>query len=260
MTLVRCWFCGNQVDLMQINLMMTYERYLVLTFLLSLLIRFRQYQSNVQFAWQFPQHWPSVFEVIKQHSAIFWKWTTLLPVGITLGILIAHSVCYRLIWSEAVLTPTGLRNHFLVLGFLVPVSLWMVFLDVRVLFTASQINFAEIEKNLSKGEFALNSRALSALRFASLGIFNPRKYVEVRVADSLHNVRLALLAQLRRWSFHTAVRITFGFLLWLGYALLSNHIGTMGFLMSLLLLGAWLGAAAWWAHKAPEIIQEELAE
>lgn len=259
MTVVRCWLCGNEVNLSQINLMMTYERYLVLTFVLSLLIRFRQYQSNVQFAWQFPQQWPSVFEVIKQHSSIFFTWTTLLPVGVTFAILITHSICYRLIWAEAIVTPGGLESHLVVLGILLPVSLWMIFLDFRVLFLAPQMNFAEIEKNLSKGEYALNSRALSALRFASLGIFNPRKYVESRVADSLRNVRLALVAQLRRWSFHTSVRITFGFLLWLGYARMSNFIGTPGFLGSLLLLVLWLSAAAWWLYRAPEIVEEELA-
>ncbi len=252
MMIVRCWLCGQTVDLLTINLMAAYERYLILTFVLSVLIRFRQYQSNVQFAWQFPQQWPSVLEVIKQNSRIFLKWTTLLPVAITLAILLAHTVCYRLIWSEAVVTPVSLWNNRLVLTFFLPVSLWMVLLDLENLFTASQLDFAEIEKNLSKGEFALNSRAMSALRFASLGLFNPRKYVEHRVTDSLHGVRLALLAQLRRWSFHTAVRITFGFLLWFGYARLTGLIGPMGFLGYVAILAVWLAAAYWWSRHKPE--------
>lgn len=257
MIAIQCWLCGQEVDLASINLISVYERYLVLTFLFSVLIRFRQYQSNVQFAWQFPQQWPSVLEVIKQNSTIFLKWTTLLPVAITLGILLTHTLCYRLIWSEAAVSPSIIENHSLVLVFLVPISLWMVILDLKSLFTASQLDFAEIEKSLSQGEFALTSRAMSALRFASLGFFNPRKYVENRVADSLHNVRLALLANLRRWSFHTAVRITFGFSLWLSYARLSSHIGPASYLVSMGALGVWLGAAAWWSHRKPEFAPEE---
>lgn len=257
LSFVRCWLCGHEVELSALNLMTTYERYLILTFILSFLIRFRQYQSNVQFAWQFPQQWPSVLEVIKEHRSIFLRWTTLLPVAITLGILLVHTICYRLIWSEATVTPADLSNYIGVLLFLLPVSLWMVCLDLKTLFTASQLNFAEIEKNLEKGEFALTSRTMSALRFASLGFFNPRKYVEERVADSLHGVRMALLVQLRRWSFHTAVRITFGFLLWFGYARITNTISQPTFLGYVGLLTVWLIAATWWSrHKAEELIEE----
>ena len=256
MTTVRCWLCGHEVILSQINLMTAYERYLVLTFLLSVLIRFRQYQSNVQFAWQFPQQWPSVLEVIKQNTTIFLTWTTLLPVAITFGILLAHTICYRLIWSEATVTPLNLKEHLPVLALLLPLSVWMICLDLMSLFTATQLDFTEIEQNLSKGEFALTSRAMSALRIASLGLFNPRKYVENRVADSLHNVRLVLLAQLRRWSFHTSIRIAFGFLLWLGYARLSGHIGSVGFFGSVLLLAVWLAAAIWWCRREPEFAHD----
>jgi hypothetical protein len=252
MTTVRCWLCGREIEVAAINLMASYERYLVLTFVLSLLLRFRQYHTNVRFAWAFPQQWPNVLEVIKKHSDIFLRWTTLLPVAVTLVILLTHTVCYRLVWSEAVVTPGGLREHLVVAAFLLPVSLWMICLDLSTLFRASQLDFAEIEKNLSKGEFALTSRALSALRVASLGFFNPRKLVENRVADSLHGVRLALLAQLRRWSFHTAVRITFGFLLWFGYGHLAGHIGQGAFLGSVGGLAVWLLAAYWWSHREPE--------
>lgn len=252
MTTVRCWLCGHPVELSAINLMASYERYLVLTFVLSLMLRFRQYHTNVRFAWAVPQQWPNVLAIIKKHSNIFLTWTTLLPVAITFGILLMHTVCYRLIWSEAIVTPDGLRQHPLVLAFLLPVSLWMICLDLGTLFRSSQLDFAEIEKNLSKGEFALTSRALSALRLASLGFFNPRKLVENRVADSLHGVRLALLAQLRRWSFHTAVRITFGFLLWFAYAYLSGYMGQAAFLSYVGVLGLWLLATYWWSHREPE--------
>lgn len=236
--------------------MESYERYLVLTFVLSLMLRFRQYHTNVRFAWAFPQQWPNVLGIIKKHSNIFLTWTTLLPVAITLGILLTHTVCYRLIWSEAIVTPGELGRHPLVTAFLLPVSLWMICLDVRTLFRASQLDFAEIEKNLSKGEFALTSRAISALRLASLGFFNPRKLVETRVADSLQGVRLALLAQLRSWSFHTAVRITFGFLLWFAYAHLSGTIGQAGFLSYVGVLALWLLATYWWSHREPETQSE----
>lgn len=252
MTTVRCWLCGHEIELSAINFMAAYERYLILTFVLSLMLRFRQYQNNVRFAWAVPHYWPNVLEVIKKHSSIFVTWTTILPVAITFGILLSHTVCYRLIWSEAVVTPEGLREHPVVATFLLPVSLWMIVLDVTTLFRASQMDFTEIERNLAKGEFALTSRALSALRFASFGLFNPRKLVENRVADSLHGVRLALLAQLRAWSFHTAVRISFGFLLWFGYGHLSGHIGQPLFLSYVALLAVWLLMAHWWSHREPE--------
>ncbi len=260
MAMVRCWLCGHEVDLSQINLMVTYERYLVLTFILSVLLRFRQYKSNLQFALQFPQQWPGVLEVIKQHSTIFLTWTTLLPVGLTLAVLLSHTVCYRLIWSEASVTPQMLKGDFLVLALLIPVSLWMIFLDLKGLFNTSQMDIAEIEKTLSQGEFALTSKALGALRFASFGLFNPRKLVENRVADSMQNIRLALLVQLRKWSFHTAVRITFGFLLWLSYAVLSQRIGTATFLGYVAVLGLWLGAASWWSFRSAETPATETTE
>lgn len=259
MTTVRCWLCGHEVVLSGINLITAYERYLVLTFFLSFLIRFRQYQSNVQFAWQFPQQWPSVLEVIRQNTTIFLTWTTLLPVAITFAILFVHTICYRLIWSEATVTPAELTTHPAILFLIFPLGLWMIGLDLRALLTASQVDFKEIEENLSKGEFALTSRAMSALRIASFGVFNPRKYVENRVADSLHNVRLVLLAQLRRWSFHTAVRITFGFTIWLSFGRLAGAMSPREFLGSILLLFLWLGAAIWWCWREPELKADEPA-
>ena len=68
-------------------------------------------------------------------------------------------------------------------------------------------------------------------------------------------MRLVLLAQLRRWSFHTAVRITFGFLLWLSWGRLIGRIGTGGFWFYAACLAVWLGTVYWWTRQ-PTLVTE----
>lgn len=253
MLAVKCPFCGQPVDLSQMNVMGVYERYLILTFVLSLLMRFKQYRTNISFAWQFPQRWPSVLEVVKAHKGIFLTWTTLLPVGVTLAVLLAHSLCYRLIWQAADVTPTTLGNEWYLLPFLVLVCLTMLALDLQALFSTTQTDFDEIETALSRGEYVLSSRAMVALRVGSFGLFSPKKYIENRIEESLQAVRLVLLTQLRRWSFHTAVRIAFGFLLWWAYALVNGFISIPTYWINAAFILAGLGVAYWWAKQPVDI-------
>ena len=170
---VKCWLCGQPVDLGQVNVMSSYERYLMLTFVLSLMMRVHQHKTNLMFAWQFPQRWPSVFEVVKRHKDVFLTWTLLLPVGVTLAVLLAHTLCYRLIWSDADVTPAQLGDYWSMLVLLLFIGGWMLVLDLVALFSATQTNFDEIEKNLSRGEFALTSRAMWLVRAGTLGWVNP---------------------------------------------------------------------------------------
>ena len=249
MLAVKCLLCGQPVDLSQLNVMGIYERYLILTFLLSLLMRFQQYRTNLGFAWQFPQRWPSVLEVVKARKGIFLTWTTLLPVGVTLAVLLGHSLFYRLIWQAADVTPTTLSNEWYLLPFLILVCLTMLALDLQALFSTTQTDFDEIETALGRGEYVLSSRAMVALRVGSFGLFSPRRYIENRIEESLHSVRLVLLTQLRRWSFHTAVRIAFGFLLWFAYALINDYISIVTYWINAAFILFGLGCAYWWTRQ-----------
>lgn len=224
-----CPVCGEPVSPADFNLIGLYQKYLILTFLLSLAIRFHQYRANLGFLLKVPKQWPNMYAALKEHSGVLLTWTLIVPVGITLAVLVSHSLCYYLVWSEANVSARDLFDRWGTLIPIVGVGVAMLTLDLLVLFRMGNSNFDAVEAQLSRGELALTSRTLKALRAVSFGRFDPQRIVGDRLKGQFAALRIVLIEQLRRWSFHSAVRIAFGFLLWLAWARVAYRMATGGY-------------------------------
>lgn len=244
MLLTICPVCGQDIVLGELNLLLLFERYLLLMFVLSLAVRYQQYRAYLGFLWAMPDKWPSMYALLKKHLRIFRTWTMLVPVGIALGIYAVHFVSQRLIWREAAIDARQLADEAWAI---VPVLLFggaMLYYDLRAIFSASRVDFNAIETNLQKGEFALTSRTVKLVKYLTLNRLDVNKVVESRVTDTLFGLRLAFMRQLRQQSFHTILRMTFGCLLWATWAWVVLSLSTLLYVTALgsliaLLVVAW---------------------
>ena len=241
-----CPICGQPFLPAEINLLGMFELYLFLVFVLSTAIRFHHYRSNIAFLLQVPQRWPQMYSIIRDHTGLFFRWTMIVPMVITLTVFLFYFLAYRLIWTEAVISWQELWTDRLSAIQVTAVGGTMLTLDISALFASSQWNYNEIEQNLSRGESALKSRSLKVLRFLTFNKIDPEQIVRERVKDSLGYVRLSLIDQLRQQSVHTAVRIACGFLLWIAWYRVGHQSMTAFSVISSVLVLVILGVVLVW--------------
>jgi hypothetical protein len=254
-----CPVCGQSFSPADINLIGMFELYLFLAFVLSTAIRYHHYRSNVAFLLQVPQRWPQMYSMIRENTSLFLRWTMIIPVAITLSVFLIYFLAYRLIWTEAVISWHELWADRLTAIQVTLVGCAMLALDLSTLFSSSQWNYNEIERNLTRGESTLKSRSLRFLRFLTFKRFDHEQIVRNRVQDSLSYVRLALIDQLRQQSIRTAVRIACGFLIWISWYRIGHRSPTVFSIASSLSVLIVLSAVLFWlripllnSHQEPE--------
>lgn len=251
---MNCPVCGRPMSWSLFNLIELFELYLLVTFLLSLALRYHDYRTSLGFLMKVPQRWPKMFEVIKGHTGVLLTWTMLVPVGVTLVIFLAHVICFRFVWREADLHWGDVWREWIPAITILAIGLAMLTLDGIALFRTGQTNLDAIEQNLNRGEFALTSRSLQAVRFLTFNFFKPKQVVENRVQDTLVGLRITLSRQLRKRSFHSALRVAFGFFLWLAWARQRNALTQSGYLIGVtIVLGALIALIGWIRRSASRV-------
>lgn len=254
-----CPFCGQETTFADLNLITLFEWYLLATFLVSLAIRYQLYRSYVELFWSMPDRWPAMYDVIKKHSRSFLNWTMTIPVGIMLAIYLIHMISYRIIWTDADISPLDLFGSWIVWLPVLVLMLAMLYNDFRGLFQLTPVNFTDLQTNLRHGEFALNPKLSKWVRRLTFNKIDPKQIVESRVKDTLQWIRSAFLLQLRYQSFFTVVRIAFGFLLWTAWARLKLDLSLTTYLIALSTL-AFLIAFAYRCTRVPEEPQAQPIE
>src|SRR5262245_22185341 len=82
-------------SLLQLRLIRRVDFCLLLAFFVCALLRRRQYRTVLQVVRDGPGRWPRLFQLVKQHRAIFLTWGSLLPLILTLGLWVGHTVLRR---------------------------------------------------------------------------------------------------------------------------------------------------------------------
>jgi hypothetical protein len=210
--------------LASINLLTVLDVYLVLTFVLSLFMRYRQYRNLAALIVAVPGRWPKLFQLLREHRSVFFTWPTLLPVGLTFALMLAHSLVYNLVWPQARVTPPDLAAHWpglvAVLGLAAP----MLWLDYRAVFTVWEFDRRDVEKSLDQAEYWLRSWVAPALRVLTLGYVDPRQMVSEEVKKALTAGTMDLKRMMWSWSLQIAVRLCFGLSVWLTWLVCLNPI------------------------------------
>src|SRR5262249_31230188 len=95
-----------------VNLIDVLNGYLLLTFVVGTLLRWRNYRAVVGLVFAFPNRWPKLLALVKQHRAVFVRWPTFLPIGATLSLWLANTLASRLLWSQAEVSASGLWGRW----------------------------------------------------------------------------------------------------------------------------------------------------
>src|SRR5437588_11513708 len=97
----------------QLNLIHFFDFYLALAFVLSLTMRFRQYEAIVRLVRAVPERWPRLLALVKQHHSIFLTGATVLPLALAVLIYMAdtHDCCW--LWPHANLTTCDVHTVWL---------------------------------------------------------------------------------------------------------------------------------------------------
>jgi hypothetical protein len=203
----------------RLNLLRLFDFYLAVMFLTSTMLRARQYQEVLALVRSFPARWPKLLRVVRQHASIFLTGSTLLPLGLALGLLAANMIACRLVWPTATVTPALLQRTYVALPLAVSFGILMLGVDLYCTFTIGTLDRAELQKYFDQAEFWLKPWTAPVVSVFSLGYFDPRRLVSDEVRKALLQVSDMLNVTLWWTIAQVGLRVAFGLTLWLAWAI-----------------------------------------
>jgi hypothetical protein len=203
-----------------LKLIRLFDFYLALAFLLSTMVRVRQYRTILRVVRAVPSRWPRLFVLVRQYRHLFLTWGTVLPLAATLGLWLGHTLFRRLVLSatDDDLTIGRLLGLWAALPFVIVTGVAMLGFDLFGALNVAVIDQAELEKYFDQAEYWLRSWTAPVVRFFTLGYVNPRQMVASEVQSALLNASQVLNSSLWWMSIQTTLRLLFGLSLWLTYA------------------------------------------
>ncbi len=202
-----------------LNLIEVFDIYLVLAFIVGTAMRLKQYRTYLSFIFAFPNRWPRLLELARKHRSVFLTWPTLLPIALTFLLMVVNSLCLRLIFDDAQVTPGELGQHWVALVLLLVLGVAMLVQDFQAMFYVGAFDKAALEKDLDQAEYWLRSWVSPALRILTFGYVNPRKIVNDEVYKALVAASQVVNEQMWRWALQLGTRFAFGLSLWLTWAI-----------------------------------------
>jgi hypothetical protein len=202
-----------------LNLIRVFDFYLALAFLLSTVLRLRQYHAILALVRAVPGRWPRLFQLVKQHRAIFMTWATLMPAVLALVLMVIQWMASRLVWEQADLPLAVLREMLPAAAVIGALGAAMVAMDGYACWNVGELDRARLEKDFDQAEYWLRTWKAPVVRWLTFGYVNPRKMVTVEVQTALIDASKALNSTLWWVSAQAALRIAFGLAVWLTYAL-----------------------------------------
>jgi hypothetical protein len=210
-------------DFWDLNLILFFDFYLTVMFLLSTWVRVRQYRAVLALVRAVPGRWPRLFELVRQHGSVFLTWSTIGPGVLALALMVVQFLASRLVWPDAGRPPHGLTvarlaEHLPAVPFVTLCGAAMAAVDVYCILVVGEIDRAEMEKYFDQAEYWLKSWTAPVVRVFTLGYINPRQMVAVEVRSALVSASRLLNSTLWWVSLQVGLRIAFGLSLWLTYA------------------------------------------
>jgi hypothetical protein len=204
--------------LSDLHLFRFFELYLSLLFLISTLLRLRQYHAVITLAKGFASRWPRLFALLKQHRGVFLSRGTFFPLAVSLGLLLLQLAARHLLWPDAdAFTAAELEHFWPAIPLVALTGLAMIAFDGWATWTVGEIDRAEMEKYFDQAEFWLKSPAAKVVHIVTFGFVNPRKMVAAEVQSALVVASKLLNANLWWVAVQAGLRIAFGLSLWGSY-------------------------------------------
>jgi hypothetical protein len=206
--------------LLELRLIRFFGFYLALMFLLSTMVRLRQYGTILGLVRSMPQRWPNLLSLVKRHANIFVTWGSVLPLALLLLLFVLNYLASKWLWPQA--------DDFTMAELMPLYPLWPVVFFFGVAMTAfdtwglvsvTAVDRAEMEKYFDQAEYWLRSWTAPVVHFFTLGRINPRQMVAVEVRSALVSSSRILNSTLWWVVIQAGLRVAFGLSLWLSYAL-----------------------------------------
>jgi hypothetical protein len=205
--------------LYDLKLIRLFDFYLALAFLISTVVRVRQYHTILQVVRAVPSRWPRLFALVRRYRHLFLTWGTILPLALTLFLWLGHTLFLRLVLEgNDDLTAGRLLRMWVALPFVVVSGVAMLCFDLYGAFSVAVIEQAELEKYFDQAEYWLRSWTAPVVRVFTLGYVNPRQMVDVEVRKALLEASKVLNSSLWWMSIQTVLRLLYGLSLWLTFA------------------------------------------
>jgi len=201
------------------NLIVVFNWYLILAFVLGTGIRIRTYQAIVGLVCACPGCWPRLLALVNQHRTIFLGWPILLASGLAFVLMVSNSVAIHWVWAPAEVTFEQLWEHWLSLLAVILSGGLMLLLDGQAIFDVGHFDRAALEVDLDQAESWLKSWMGPAVRLLTFGLINPREKVGTEVQRALVDANWIMVGGMRRMSLRIAMQLAFGLSLWLTWAL-----------------------------------------
>lgn len=206
--------------LLELRLIRFFGFYLALMFLLSTMVRLRQYGTVLGLVRSMPQRWPNLLGLVKRHAHIFVTWGSVLPSALLLLLFVLNYLASKWLWPQAddftMAELTPLYPLWPVVFFF---GVAMTAFDTWGLVSVTAVDRAEMEKYFDQAEYWLRSWTAPVVHFFTLGRINPRQMVAVEVRSALVSSSRMLNSNLWWVVIQAGLRVAFGLSLWLSYAL-----------------------------------------
>ena len=200
--------------LLDLNLIPLFLVYLTLVFVIGTALRIRDYLHALGLIWSVPGRWPRLFQLVKQHRNILITWQTVLPLVLSGGLLLAHTLTSEFVWPQATLSVGRLLQLWPGLLIVAPAVVFMIGLDGYVYTHLSPFNRGLLEKYFDQAEYWLKPWTAPVVRIFTLGYVNPRQMVAKEVRTALENAAKMMSTALYWVSLQTGARLVFGLALW----------------------------------------------
>jgi hypothetical protein len=204
--------------LLSLRLIRLFDFYLILSFLLSTLLRVQHYRTILAVVRAVPGRWPKLFQLVRQHRGVFLTWGTILPLVLTLSLWLVNTLLRRLVLSNGEdLTLARLLEMWLAVPIVAIVGLAMLSFDFFGAINVAEIDRATLEKYFDQAEYWLRSWTAPVVNFFTFGFVNPRKIVTIEVQNALKDASAVINDSLWWMTIQTILRIVFGLSLWLAF-------------------------------------------
>lgn len=212
-------------EALRLNLIHLFTFYLAAVFLVSTMRRLRQYHDVAQLVFAAPGRWPRVVRQMKQHWIVFLTWTTLRPAALAIGLLLAQTICSRLIWPTAMLTLRDLWDVWWMTPAVLTAAALMLGVDGYFVIRVGSVGRRETEAYLDEAEHWLGSWKAPLIQAVTFGYINPRQMVSVEVRKAMEDGNGLLQWALWWLSAQAGLRLLYGLTLWVAWAV---HPGPEG--------------------------------
>jgi len=201
------------------NLIRLFDFYLAFYFLLGLYRRRVVYWNAVRLGISIVDRRKRLLSVVAHEKRELLTLETLRPILVAVGLMVVQWLSSRLIWPQADVPLNTLSVQWWKIALVVAAFVPMLAVDLFFLIRIGQFDHGETAKYLDQAEQWLGGWKSVAVHTLTFGVVNPKAVVRTEVRKGLQELGRTVRASMWWASVQTALRVAFGAVVWLLWAL-----------------------------------------